>query len=174
MAKTIELRRHTLNDGDVLTAEGVAAAVKIGRGMTHRIQIALSSGAQRATQAVGCMVAGHGKAVPGGVVVDPAVRSQHEDRWRALVGQVGSERIDDLRGADRAFVDSEAATLAGGLRDIFTRLGPGQRALVVAHSPTNEAAVFGLTGTVVAPFQRGEGVVIVQADDGTFTVSRAP
>ena len=32
--KTIELLRHTANDGDVLTPDGVAAAVEIGRGLT--------------------------------------------------------------------------------------------------------------------------------------------
>jgi len=173
MAKTVELRRHTPNEGDVLTAAGVKAALEIGRRMRGPIQVAASSGAQRATQAVGCMVAGHGQPVPGGVVVEPGLRSTREDRWRELVGQVGSEEIGALRAADRAFVDAEAATLAQGLRRLFDRLADGQRALAVAHSPTNEAAVLGLTGEVVAPFGKGEGVVIVQDAHGAFRVSRA-
>jgi hypothetical protein len=33
MARFVELRRHTDNDGDVLTDEGVAAALRIGAGL---------------------------------------------------------------------------------------------------------------------------------------------
>lgn len=173
MAKTVELRRHTPNDGDALTAAGVKAAVDIGRSMRARIQVAYSSGAQRATQAVGCMVAGHGKAVPGGVVAEPGLRSKREDRWVEIVGQAGAEDITALRAVDRAFVDAEAAALARTLRRLFEALADGQRALAVAHSPTNEAAVFGLTGEVVSPLKKGEGVVIVQDEHGAFTVTQA-
>ena len=42
----------------------------------------------------------------------------------------------------------------------------GGRALVVGHSPTNEAAIFGLTGVVVAPLGKGEGVVVTADSDG--------
>lgn len=174
MAKTIELRRHTPNEGDVLSAAGVKAALDIGRRMKARIQIAYSSGAQRATQAVGCMVAGHGKAVPGGVVVETGLRSKREDRWGELVGQTGREDIEALRAADRRFVDTEATTLGKALRRILDGLADGQRALAVAHSPTNEAAVFGLTGEVVAPLKKGEGVIIEEDEHGALTVSRAP
>src|SRR5436853_3686069 len=160
MAKTVELRRHTPNEGDVLTAAGVKAAIEIGRRMRGPIQVAASSGAQRATQAAGCMVAGHGQAVPGGIVVEPGLRSAREDRWGEIIGQAGSEDIAALRAVDRAFVDAEAAALAKGLRRLFDGLADGQRALAVAHSPTNEAAVFGLTGEIVAPLKKGEGVVI--------------
>ena len=76
MARFVELRRHTDNDGDVLTAEGVAAAL---------------------------------------------------------------------------------------------RLGDGDRALAVGHSPTNEAAVLGLTGRLIAPLAKGAGV-LVAADEGGFGV----
>ena len=33
MARMLELRRHTDNDGDVLTEEGVAAALRVGAGL---------------------------------------------------------------------------------------------------------------------------------------------
>jgi hypothetical protein len=39
-------------------------------------------------------------------------------------------------------------------------------ALVVGHSPTNEAAVLGLTGEIVAPLAKGAGVRVVANDDG--------
>ena len=173
MAKTVELRRHTPNEVDTLTPAGVKMAVEIGRRMRDRIQVAYSSGAQRATQAVGSMVAGHGRAVPGGVVVEPGLRSQNESKWGEVIDQAASEGIAELRAVDPAFIDQEAATLAETLRRIFDRLDDGQRALAVAHSPTNEAAVFGLTGEIVAPLRKGEGVVLVEDDHGEITVTRA-
>ena len=146
MAKTIELRRHFKNDGDVLTAEGVAAAVKAGRALTGRYRLAVSSGAQRATQAVACLLAGHGKAVAGGVIVDPGLRSAHEARWIELIG--------------------EAAALSAVLRRVFEALGDGEAAIVVGHSPTNEAAVLGLTGQIIAPLAKGKGVRILAGEGG--------
>ncbi|NNC91352.1 MAG: hypothetical protein HKN80_02545, partial [Acidimicrobiia bacterium] len=67
MTRTIELLRHTANDGDVLTADGIAAAIEIGRGLDGEYALAASSGAQRATQTIGCLLGGLGQAVPGGV-----------------------------------------------------------------------------------------------------------
>ena len=45
----MELRRHTDADGDTLTAAGVAAALEIGAGLRGGYDLAVSSGAQRAT-----------------------------------------------------------------------------------------------------------------------------
>lgn len=170
MAKTIELRRHFPNDGDALTADGVRAAVKAGRKLVGPYQLAVSSGAQRATQAVACLLAGHGKPVPGGVTVDPTLRSAHEARWIELITQAGAEDLAAIRALDPAFVSSEATSLAGALQRVLTALGEGAAALVVGHSPTNEAAVLGLTGQLVAPMAKGHGVRIV-ADHGAFTVT---
>ena len=52
---------------------------------------------------------------------------------------------------------------------MLERLGEGERALAVGHSPTNEAAVLGLTGQVVAPLAKGAGVLVV-ADGERFQV----
>ncbi len=65
MAKEVELRRHTDNDGDVLTPDGVAAAVGIGRRLEGGYNLVASSGAQRATQTVACLLAGLAEPVPG-------------------------------------------------------------------------------------------------------------
>ena len=43
------------------------------------------------------------------------------------------------------------------------------RALVVGHSPTNEAAVSGLTGQTIAPLGKGEGALVVE-DAGRYEV----
>jgi broad specificity phosphatase PhoE len=170
MAKTIELRRHFPNDGDVLTPEGVKAAVKAGKELAGPYQVAVSSGAQRATQAVACLLAGHGKPVAGGVHVDPGLRSAHEARWIELVGQAGAEDLAAVRALDPGFVAAEAAALGAALERVFAGLHDGGAAIVVGHSPTNEAAVLGLTGQLIPPMAKGTGVRIV-ADHGAFTVA---
>jgi broad specificity phosphatase PhoE len=83
MAKYVELRRHTDADGDVLTSEGVQAALEIGSRLTGDYELLVSTGAQRATQTLGCLLAGLGEKVPQGAVVEPGLRSGVEERWRA-------------------------------------------------------------------------------------------
>jgi broad specificity phosphatase PhoE len=171
VARAIELRRHTDNDGDVLSPEGVRAAVDLGRRLPGNYAIAVSTGAQRATQAVACLLAGLGRGVAGGVVVEPGLRSEHEDRWRELAGEAGGGDLAALRALDPEFVRAEAGALGACLRGLLDRLDEGGRALAVGHSPTNEAAVLGLTGEIVAPLGKGEGV-LVTVDGDTFTVER--
>lgn len=167
MAVTIELRRHTDNDGDVLTSDGVAAALALGTHLADRVGtawgLAVSTGAQRATQTVGCILAGGGLRVSGGVDVASGLRSDDEDRWRAAYHSAGSGHLDDLAGADPDFVADEVATLGAALAAVAERLSDGDRGLVVGHSPTNEAAVLGLAGVTVEPLGKGEGVVLVGA-----------
>ncbi|HEY3070650.1 MAG TPA: histidine phosphatase family protein, partial [Gaiellaceae bacterium] len=90
MAKYVELRRHTDADGDVLTPEGVRAAVEIGSHLTGGYDVLVSSGAQRATQTLACFLAGLGEKVLRGVVVEPGLRSAAEERWRAAYEKAGS------------------------------------------------------------------------------------
>jgi len=168
MAKTVELRRHTDNDGDVLTPEGVRAALEIGRGLDGDYRLAVSTGAQRATQAVSCMLAGLGQRVPGGVVVEPGLRSDAEDRWRAIAGEASESGLGSFRDVDADFVDEQAHSLGLALKRVFESLDDGARALVVGHSPTNEAAVLGLTGRVVDLMGKGDGVLVVE--DAGFSV----
>ncbi len=164
--KSIELRRHTANEGDRLTDEGAAAAVQIGTALVGDYAVAVSTGAQRATQTLGCMLAGLGQPVPGGVVVVEQLRSQVEDRWRAAYRAAGAGDLASLRAADPDLVEEDAAALASGLRAVLAMVPDGGRALVVGHSPTNEAAIFGLTGVMVAPLGKGEGVVVTADSDG--------
>ncbi len=161
MARFVELRRHTANDGDRLTAEGVEAALAIGADLNGSYALGVSSGAQRATQTVACLLAGGGHAVPKGVLVEPALRSEYEDRWRTIAGEAGSGAIDVLLAVATDFVEAEASRLSRGLRAVFEALDHGEMALVVGHSPTNEAAVYGLTGSIVPPMAKGMGVLLV-------------
>lgn len=162
MVKYVELRRHTDADGDVLTPEGVRAAVEIGSRLEGGYEVLVSTGAQRATQTLACFLAGLGEKVPQGVVIEPGMRSAAEDRWRAAYEKAGSGTLQALREADPALVDEDSAALAAALRRILDGVPDGGRALVAGHSPTNEAAVFGLVGHIVEPIPKGGGVLIVE------------
>ena len=166
MAREIELRRHTDNDEDVLSAEGVAAALEIGARLRGGYDLAVSTGAQRATQTLACFLAALGEQVQGGVVVEPGLRSQVEDRWRAAYQKAGSGALDALREADPKLVAEDSERLGGALSRVLDALPDDGRALVVGHSPTNEAAVLGLTGEIVAPLGKGAGVFVRAGDDG--------
>src|SRR2546427_12821246 len=73
VSKVVELRRHTDAEGDVLTASGVRVAVEIGRSIEGDFDLLISSGAQRATQTLACLLAGMGRTVAGGVAGDTLV-----------------------------------------------------------------------------------------------------
>src|SRR5918995_5993127 len=115
MARFVELRRHTDNDGDVLTPDGVAAALRLGAGLAGGYRVGVSTGAQRATQRVGCLLAALGQPVPDGVVVEPGLRSEREDHWRAVAKEADGGDLAAMRAADPAFVDQEAASLGAAL-----------------------------------------------------------
>lgn len=172
MARELEIRRHTDDDGDVLSPDGIVEAVRIGReDALGGYAIAASSGAQRATQTVACLLSGLGEEVRQGVVVDEGFRSDREDEWRDAYGEAGSGHLDALRGAAPDLVEEDSAVLAGALERVLAHLEDGERALVVGHSPTSEAAVLGLTGEVVEPLGKGEGV-LVTVDGETSGVRR--
>ena len=67
---------------------------------------------------------------------------------------------------DGELVAEDSERLGAALRGVLDGLSEGGRALVVGHSPTNEAAVLGLTGEIVAPLAKGAGVRVVAGDDG--------
>jgi broad specificity phosphatase PhoE len=167
MAKEIELRRHTDDDGDALTADGVAAALEVGAGLRGGYELLVSTGAQRATQTLACFACALAERIPGGAVVEPGLRSEVEDRWRQAYQDAGSGDLDALRSADPDLVREDSEVLAAALGRVFDRLADGGRALVVGHSPTNEAAVLGLTGEIVEPMSKGAGVLLVLEDGRT-------
>lgn len=169
MAKYAELRRHTDNEDDALTPDGVRQAMEIGRSLEENYELLVSSGAQRATQTLACFLAAIGKAVPGGVVVEQGLRSNTEDRWRAAYNEAGSGELHALRSADPELVEQESVTLGSALRRVLDQVSDGARVLVVGHSPTNEAAVLGLSGEMVAPMAKGGGVLVVE-ENGRFRV----
>jgi broad specificity phosphatase PhoE len=166
VAKKIELRRHTDADEDILTDAGASAALAIGAQLRGDYDLAVSTGAQRTTQTLACFLAALGQRVPGGVVVEPGLRSTVEDRWRTAYQKAGSGALDDLREADPELVADDSQRLGAALQRILGRLPEGGSALVVGHSPTNEAAILGLTGQIVPPLTKGAGVLVVAGNDG--------
>lgn len=166
LSKTVELRRHTANEGDVLTPEGIEAAVAIGRTLKGDYDLLISSGAQRATQTLACFLAGSGIRVDSGVGVDARFRSEVEDKWFEAYKKTGAGDLESFKKADAQLVDSEARRFGEALRDVFASLPEGGRALVVGHSPMNEAAVYGLTGKIIAPLSKGAGVLVTSEGEG--------
>jgi len=166
----VELRRHTDNDGDRLSDQGIAEAERIGRDGLHPPYAAfMSTGAQRATQMV--MILRHA-AEQDDVEITSAtgLRSSVEDRWRAAAKAAGKGAdLEAMRRVDPDLVDHESRLMAFSLRRIVEALPEGGRALVVGHSPTNEAAVLGLAGEVVPPLAKGDGVLLIE-DGGTYRV----
>ena len=78
-----------------------------------------------------------------------------------------------MRAIDPDLVDRESWLLATTLRHLVDALPDGGRALVIGHSPTNEAAVFGLVGQVVPPLAKGAGVLLIE-DGGHHRLESLP
>ena len=171
MAKYLELRRHTDNDGDVLTVDGIRAAVDIGRTLHGDYHLGVSTGAQRATQTLACMLTSAGAHVPNGVIVESGLRSGAEDRWKEIAGQADGKNVLAFRAVDTQFVDGETDALAEALRRVLDHLEDEQRAIVVGHTPTTEAAVYGLTGEEIEPLEKGAGILLV-ADGQSFRLEQ--
>ena len=94
------------------------------------------------------------------------MRSRREDRWREAYEKAGSGKLEALRIADPELVEEDSAALGTALGRVLDALADEGRALIVGHSPTNEAAVYGLTGQIVGPISKGAGVLLVANDQG--------
>lgn len=166
----VELLRHSDNDGDALTAKGIAAAEAIGRErLTPPYVLFGSTGASRATEMVEILrrIVDQ-EDVP--VTEVRGLRSSVEGRWRTAAKAAGNDAdVEAIRGIDPDLVEKESLLLGGALRGVFDALPEGGRALVVGHSPTNEAAVLGLAAEVIDPLGKGEGVLVTE-DGGRFRV----
>jgi phosphohistidine phosphatase SixA len=165
------MRRHTDNDGDRLTPQGVADAEAIGRDGLHPPYAAfVSTGAARATQMLEILRRAAGQDdVP--ITEETGLRSSVEDRWRGAARAAGKGAdLEAIRAVDPDLVDRESWLLGSALRRVVHSLPEGGRALVVGHSPTNEAAVLGLAGQVVPPLGKGAGVLLIE-DGGAYRVA---
>ena len=168
--RTVDLFRHTDNDGDALTPEGVQAAAKVAREqLSPPYNAFVSTGAARATHMVEILRrAANQEDIP--ILEEVGLRSSVEGRWRDAAKAAGQDAdLEAIRDRDADLVDHESALLGQALKRLFDRLPDGGRALVVGHSPTNEAAILGLTGSVVAPLGKGDGVRVTE-NNGRYAV----
>ena len=166
----VELRRHTDNEGDRLTARGVADAEVIGRQGLHPPYTAfVSTGAARATQMLQILRSAAGQdAIP--ISEATGLRSVVEDRWREAAKAAGKGAdLEAIRDVDPRLVERESRLLGSVLGEVVDALPEGGRALVVGHSPTTEAAVLGLVGRVIPRLGKGEGVLLIE-HGGQFRV----
>ncbi len=166
----VELRRHTDNDGDALTPDGIAAAEAIGRDRLHPPYAAFAStGAARASRMLEILRHAAGQDDTR-ITVATGLRSSVEDRWREAARAAGNGAdLEAMRAVDPDLVERDSWLLGIALRQLVESLPDGGRALVVGHSPTNEAAVLGLTGRVVPPLGKGDGILLVE-DSGQYRV----
>ena len=166
----VELRRHTDNEGDRLTPQGVAAAEVIARDGLHPPYAAfVSTGAARATQMLEILRHAAGQ---DDTPITPVtgLRSSVEDRWRDAARAAGKGAdLEAIRAIDPDLVERESLLLGSVLRQVVDGLPVDGRALVVGHSPTNEAAVLGLAGRVVPPLGKGQAVLLIE-DGGAYRV----
>jgi len=169
--KTVELRRHTNNDSDQLSDEGVRQAREVATRLSPPYNLYVSTGAGRATQTMKIWRDAVGDNEP--IQEEPSLRSDNEDRWKETYRKADSSELARMREADPDFVREESASLADALRGVFERLPDNGAALVCGHSPTNEAAVFGLTGEIIGALDKGAGVRITQEDSGSYRVEPA-
>src|SRR5215211_5846162 len=128
----VELRRHTDNDGDRLSPQGVADAEAIGRDrLNPPYTVFVSTGAARATQMLEILRRAAGQdATP--IVQTTGLRSSVEDRWRDAAQAAGKGAdLEAIRAVDPDLVERESWLLASVLRQVVNGLPEGGRALVV-------------------------------------------
>ena len=176
--RRLEIRRHAAKGtelaGDSLSPEGIEQAHQLGRSIRVGYTHLFSSGAQRATQTLACILAGMGRYVLSGVVIRPGLGSQREDEWRAAARSSESTSIEILLSQNEALVREESERLAAEVRSILNELQEGSYALAIGHSPLSECAIYGLTGKFFAPLRECEGFLIVEHKGARLEVVSVP
>lgn len=94
---------------------------------------------------------------------------RHTDHEGDRLTPTGIADVEAIRDVDPVLVERESMLLGTALRQVLEALPEGGRALVVGHSPTNEAAILGLTGRAIAPIRKGEGVLL-REDRGSYQI----
>jgi hypothetical protein len=166
----VELRRHTDNDGDRLSKQGVADAETIGQtGLHPPYAVFISTGAERASEMLRILRRAADQDEVS-ITTETGLRSVVEDRWREAAKAAGKgASLEEIRSVDPDLVEKESQLLGAALQRVVEGLPDDGWALVVGHSPTNEAAVCGLTGQIIATLGKGEGVLLVE-DAGRYEV----
>lgn len=171
--RALELRRHANRDPDEdrLSSDGEILAERIGKDLEGPYDAVFTSPARRAAETVAWFLRGLGHPMPAMHGVAEGLMSEAVDRWRNAAKAAGSGRIDAVERVDPELVEKESAVLGDTVRRLLADLHDGGRGLAVGHSPLIEAAVYGLTGTVVDPLRECEGVLLVD-DEGEVRLDR--
>lgn len=172
--RRLELRcpamRGTEVGGDCLSAEGIEAAYRLGRSIRVGYTHLYSSGTQRATQTLACILAGMGGHMLNGVEVRPGLGSPREQAWAATARAAGSTHLASLLRENESLVEEESRRLAGELRSLLSGLPEGGYALAIANTPLIECGVWGLTGKQFAPLRECEGIIVAEHRQGRVEV----
>lgn len=172
--RRLEIRRHAKKasepGSDMLSAEGIEQAHALGRRLRIGYTHLYSSGAQRATQTLACLLAGMGRFVLQGVEVRAGLGSARESEWREAARAAQSAELGALERQNEALVREESERLAAEMRSLLAALPEGGYALAIGHSPLAECAVYGLTGKPPAPLAELEGFLVVEHKGGRLDV----
>jgi broad specificity phosphatase PhoE len=156
--------------GDALSTEGVEQAYRLGRSLRIGYTHLFSSGSQRATQTIACILAGMGRHVLNGVVVLPELGSLRVLEWKTAIARAGSTNFQALLRKNEALVQLEATRLSSVLRSLLAQLPEGSYALAVSSDPLPECAFFGLTGKVAPPLENNKCFLITEYKGGRLEV----
>jgi broad specificity phosphatase PhoE len=173
--KEIELRRHGayqkggLTPG-ALTHEAQLEARAVGKTMRTDFAAVWFSPAQRAAETAAWFLRGSHQPPPPVVIEVQGLTSEREDEWREAGSAASSSRLDSVMEQNPSLVAEESDRLAGVVRDLFGRIKEGEAALVVGHTPLQEAAVYGLTGVIIEPLKELEGMNLTLDDAGDFRI----
>jgi broad specificity phosphatase PhoE len=164
--RALELRRHAPREkeADRLTPEGQRLAEEVGRDLPGGYAAVWTSPAKRAAETVAWFLKGLGQPLPGDHGVSEGLASPVEDRWKASAKAAGWGRLDRIEALDPDLVEKESRRLAEATRGLLASVPEDARGRAVGHSPLIEAAIFGLTGTVIEPLSECEGVLLEEHD----------
>lgn len=160
--RALELRRHAPRDkeADALTPEGQHLAEEVGRDLPGGYSVVYTSPAKRAAETVAWFLKGLGQPLPDQHGVTEGLSSPVEDRWKAAAKAAGSSRMDRVEVVDRDLVEQESRRLGEATRQLLASVPDDARGLAIGHSPLIEAAVYGLTGSLIEPLSECEGVLL--------------
>src|SRR5215218_355880 len=122
----VELRRHTDNDGDRLSEQGIADAEAIGRtGLHPPYALFVSTGAERANEMLRILRRAAGQDEVE-MITETALRSAVEDRWREAAKAAGKgASLEEMRAVDPDLVEHESRLLGAALQGIVEALPDG-------------------------------------------------
>src|SRR5438093_7828513 len=127
--RRLEIRRHAAKGselgGDCLSPEGIEMAHRLGRSLRVGYTHLFTSGAQRATQTLACLLAGMGRYVLNGPIVRPGLGSPREAEWRDASRAAGSTSLENLLRQNESLIREESERLATELRAILASLREG-------------------------------------------------